>query len=685
MKYPFVKQDDLKDCAASSLLMIIKYYKGYISKVQLTDMLKTDKSGTSIYNLVEVAKYIGFDTKCGRTKNLKILKLPCIAYVTIDKKFTHFIVIYKIDFKKEEMLIADPGNKIKKIKFKEFQEISNDIFIILYPLKKIPYLKNYSKLEFIVQIFKKNKTLILKIVLTSLIINTFIILSSFSFNILIGTLNYDYSLKYIFFFAFLTIILLKIIALYLRNILSITFNTEISKNLTNEMFNNILHFPYMYYCNRTTGEIISRLNDIELIKTFLNSLIINLFGNLPLIIMSLIFMFGVSLKLTLVTILLIIIYFIIVKFFKYPLRENIKKYHNLKDKNTSLMVETINSYECFKGINVLEEKNTLFKTNNFNYLKQIEKFSRLFNFELILKEMIDNIGYLVIILLGALEIENQNLDVNSLITFSFLLNNFMNPIKEIIDSNLEYEESLNSLNRILELNYDVKDNGKIKTISNYDIKIKNLTFSYNEKKILDNISINIKEGEKIVITGHSGCGKSTLLKILKKYLEVDNELIKIGTYDLNDYSNEAINSIYYISQNENLFTDTLYNNLKLERNLTNERIIKISKLCYIPNILKNKPLKYNTLIEENGFNLSGGEKQRIILARSILGNFKILLIDEGTNEIDVSLERKILKNIFKEFKNKTIILVSHRDANIDLFDHLIEIENGKIKIDVKRN
>ena len=107
--------------------------------------------------------------------------------------------------------------------------------------------------------------------------------------------------------------------------------------------------------------------------------------------------------------------------------------------------------------------------------------------------MIDNIGYLVIILLGALEIENQNLDVNSLITFSFLLNNFMNPIKEIIDSNLEYEESLNSLNRILELNYDVKDNGKIKTISNYDIKIKNLTFSYNEKKILDNISINIKE------------------------------------------------------------------------------------------------------------------------------------------------------------------------------------------------
>ena len=102
MKYPFVKQDDLKDCAASSLLMIIKYYKGYISKVQLTDMLKTDKSGTSIYNLVEVAKYIGFDTKCGRTKNLKILKLPCIAYVTIDKKLHTLLLSIKLILKKKK-------------------------------------------------------------------------------------------------------------------------------------------------------------------------------------------------------------------------------------------------------------------------------------------------------------------------------------------------------------------------------------------------------------------------------------------------------------------------------------------------------------------------------------------------------------------------------------------------------
>ena len=206
-----------------------------------------------------------------------------------------------------------------------------------------------------------------------------------------------------------------------------------------------------------------------------------------------------------------------------------------------------------------------------------------------------------------------------------------------------------NINLLVFLLFKAQKNAKIFLGDDYMhiLEIKNLYVSVNDKKILKDFNLTIKSGEIHTIMGPNGVGKSTLLKILKKYLEVDNELIKIGTYDLNDYNNEAINSIYYISQNENLFTDTFYNNLKLERNLTNERIIKISKLCYIPNILKNKPLKYNTLIEENGFNLSGGEKQRIILARSILGNFKILLIDEGTNEIDVSLERKILKNIFK--------------------------------------
>ena len=144
--------------------------------------------------------------------------------------------------------------------------------------------------------------------------------------------------------------------------------------------------------------------------------------------------------------------------------------------------------------------------------------------------------------------------------------------------------------------------------------------------------------------------------MLKKYLKSNNASIYINDVDINDYNNEAIEKdISYISQSELLFTDSLFENLKLGRDISSEEIIKTAKICLVDEIIKEKEFGFETFIEENGFNLSGGEKQRIVLARTLLNKSKILLIDEGTNQIDISLERRILKNIFAEFPDKTII------------------------------
>ena len=132
----------------------------------------------------------------------------------------------------------------------------------------------------------------------------------------------------------------------------------------------------------------------------------------------------------------------------------------------------------------------------------------------------------------------------------------------------------------------------------------------------------------------------------------------------------------YLGQNEILFNDTLYNNLNFG-NSNSSKILDICKLCEVDKIIDSN-LGYNMMIEENGFNLSGGEKQRIMLARTLLKNFNILIIDEGLSQVDVNVERKILKNIFNYFKDKTIIFISHRLYNLDLFDNLIKIEKGVI-------
>ncbi len=686
MRYPFVKQEGNKDCAVATLSMIIRYYKGYVAHEQLRDMLNTNTSGTSAYNIIRTAEYYGFEAKGIKTEKLTFLNFPCIAYVTINKQLNHYIVIYKIDFKKQEIIIGDPATRLQKMKISEFVEITNNVYILFNLQKKLPYLEHKSITEFIINFLKNNKKVIIKIALISFFINIFVTITSFSFKFIVESIDFTPNLKYLYFIIFLLITILKITSTYFRNQLIIYLDKNIDFDLTNECYQNIIHFPYIYYCNRSTGEIISRINDLQLTKNFVSKIIVMVFSDLPLIFISGIIMFSLSTKLTIITILILILYFLIIKIFRNPLKIKIQEYQELRAKNTSFLVESISAYECIKGINIEKEAIMKFKRNYYEYVNNISDFSKVYNWQTTLKDAINDMGSIFIILLGCLEIGENLMTMGTLISFMYLVSNFSLPIKELLDTNVELEESLNSLKRVLELNYQKEKTGIIEKMHNGDINISNLNYAYNDEVILKNINISIKKGEKVLILGPSGSGKSTILKIIKKYLKIKNEKVIINSIDINDYSKNAIDSkISYIAQNERLFTDSLLNNLKLGRNIDNQKILEISKICKVDQIIKDNSFGFNMLIEEDGFNLSGGERQRIVLARTLLSDFEILLIDEGTNQLDISLERKILKDIFKKYYDKTIIVVSHRNNNLDLFDHLINIEEGVITEDVTRN
>ena len=184
-----------------------------------------------------------------------------------------------------------------------------------------------------------------------------------------------------------------------------------------------------------------------------------------------------------------------------------------------------------------------------------------------------------------------------------------------------------------------------------------------------------------MIYGPSGSGKSTILKLLMKYYDVKRGMIFISGIDINDIKVESLRkNITYISQNELLFNGTIIDNLKYYSDDENNDIVNIARLLEFNEILDNE-LGLNMLVEENGINLSGGQKQRIVLARALLKESDIILIDEGLSQIDVDLERKILSNVFDKYKNKTIIIISHRLENLDLYDRMVKVSDGKIKKD----
>lgn len=691
-KYPFVKQEGVKDCGVACLSMIINYYKGYVNYERLIDMTKTNKNGTSALNIIEVAREIGFRASGVKTSlDSKKISLPCIAHVTLNKTYKHYVVIYEIDYRKKQLVIADPSSKIKKIHFDLFNDIWDGIIISLYPLKTIPILDTKSSsISFIINIIKHFKSETIQIILMSLLITMFSILSSFYFKCLIDRVtigNADSYLNMIF-IIFVIVYLIKIVTNYFRNYLLVFVNQKIDLLLSVNTFEKIILFPYHYYRNRTTGEIVSRISDVTTVRDMISKFIITIFIDLLLVFVSLIMLFIINYQLAFIALIIFLLNFILAVVFQYIFTPYIEKCKKLKDDTTSYMVESINGFETVKGLGIENKIILNFKDKYLRLINKINKFNKSYNIQQLFKELINELGSVIILFVGINLVIKNEFTLGSLIAFNTLLNYFLGPIQTLIEVGNDIKETRIVFRRICELNFS-KAKKEINLVDNINgnISVKNLNYSYgSNNEVLKNVNLNINGGSKVIVLGQSGIGKSTLFKILMKYHDVQRNHIYLDKVDINDISNNKIKeNVTYISQNETLFTDTIYNNLMISTSKNNYSFNKILDICYIKNIVKNNQLGLNTLVEENGFNFSGGEKQRLILARSLMKKFNILIIDEGLNQVDVNLERKILKKLFKEYQDKTIIIISHRKDNIDLYDQMIKFENNKMISSVIKN
>ena len=677
-KYPFSRQETIKDCAPASLQMIIKYYNGYTSIERLRNLMKTDKNGTNAYNLIEAAKTLGFEAYGIKTKleqlNKDNLILPAIAHVVINNSYTHFVVIYDIDYKKKKIIIGDPASKIYKTSFEEFDKIFSGVLIILYPKEQLEIEKKSNIFELIFKILKSNKKDYINVVLLSFLILLFTVVLSSYFQILIDNIYHKTTLIQIF-ILFIALTLIKSLTTLFRNEIMLILKQKIDFSLTLGVVKQIINLPYQYYKTRSTGDVISRIGDLENIKQVLNNTILIFFIEIPFALLALLILLVYNKPLFLISFINIILYILLSRIFRKKFNSLINDCQNKKANVTTCMVESVQGFETIKGLNINENVINNLELKYSKYLEKTYELESNYNIQEFFKENINEIGFLTTIFVGIFLIKNNVLTLGMLITLNTLISYFLEPIKNIVNYDYSFKEANSSYKRISELFHENK-NIELST-SKGNVKVSNLSFTYNNRiDNLKNINLEIKEGNKVLLIGKSGSGKSTLLKLIKRYYESNSGISIANNREYSD------SNIAYIAQNEILFTDSLVNNLKLNRNIDLDDINSVITLCNIDSIIKNNNLGLNMLIEENGFNLSGGEKQRIILARTILNNFDILLIDEGLNQVDINLERKILKKLFNKYYNKTIVIVSHRYNNMDLFDRVIEMSNGTIRKDI---
>jgi len=691
-KIPIIKQEGVKDCGASCLLSIIRYYGGDISLEKLRELTKTTKIGTTAYHITLASEKLGFVSKGIKCKSLNDLNnkidVPFIAHLVINKSYKHYIVVYDLNYKKKIVTIMDPNSGVKKISFDEFNKMWSKVVITFYPIKKIPIYKTNNNIKNIVKFLVcNNKVVFIEIILLSLFITLFNIINSYYFKIIIddiivSSLNNFYLVS----FVFIILILLKSLSEYFRNQLILYSNQKIDYHLFTKTFTHVMNLPYDYFKNKTTGEILSRISDLNYIKEAISKIIVTIFVDLLLIIISSTILLGINKDLFLITIIIFILYLIVALIFS-PIYKNLINISQEKNAQiNSKLIEAINGFETIKSMNL--QNRTINKIEN-QYMDNLyieHKVNKNHNIEQFLKDLVGGLGLFVILFIGYLKVLNGVLSIGDLITYNSLLIYFLTPIKNILELEPLIRYALSSFRRVNEL-YEI-DMEKLEIDHKYtgnkitgDITIKDFSYSINDRDIiLNNINLNINRGSKIMIIGNSGCGKSTLLKSLLKYFEIERNKIFIDNKDINDYSTQELReNITYVSQNETLFTDSIFNNIILNKDIHYDKFLKMSRLTEVDKICNNKYLGYDTLLEENGFNISGGEKNRIILCRALINSSNVILLDEALNEIDVNMERRILKRIFKRMKDKTIIVVSHRLENMDLFDKVVNMENGIIK------
>lgn len=653
-----VLQEEISDCGVCSLESIIKYYGGYVSLESLRMNSLTTKDGVTAYNLIECAKQYGFDSQGVHVDKINKDHLPCIAHLKLKKSMLHFVAVYDID--ETYIYIMDPAVGNRKVNIKEFYECFTGNVILLHPKEKIINEKNDVNLkQLFLKYFMDNKRILIGIVILD---SLFILLS------LINTTFISVVQKYVSVYVLILFSILTIVSSFVNYLLKL-FNSKLKMKLSNviskDFFEHIIRLPLNYIHRKDSGEILKRIEELDLIKDiYVDSvikLIINLFMFISMTLTFFLRIYQPTVVLYLIGVLLLFIFVCVLSNTKINSNVN----HSLKnttDYNVTLvdMITNISSIIHSKSedycANILDEKRMSSNKSNHDLTLYIEKTNTIKYIFLEIPQLIFNfyiINYFIMI---------QN-DVNGYVICSLILNLLFGSIKEIASIIPGLLISKKIIRKVSEF-YSIKEEvfGGA-AFSMGDIKISNLSFSYNRfNDVINNFNSSIRVGEKIILKGESGKGKSTLCKLLNKELLDYKGNIYINNKDIKDISNESFrDNVFYVSQNEGIFKATIKDNILLGRQVDEKYFKTVYSICHLDRVEKKYFFGLDTFIKDGSY-LSGGERQLVLLARSLISKPKILILDEVLSEVNESLEYSIIKDIFKYFKNNTIIYISHKNT-----------------------
>ncbi|WP_374464987.1 peptidase domain-containing ABC transporter [Chryseobacterium sp.] len=700
-KFPFYKQPDTKDCGPTCLRIVSKYYGKSISLQQIRNLSETTREGSSLLGLSDAAENLGF-----RSMGVQIdfntlaeeVPFPCVAHWNKN----HFVVVYKID-KNNKVYISDPSYGLITYTREEFirswigenanENTEEGIVLILettpaFFQTEFDAEESKASFTFLSKYLLKYKTLVIQLAIGllggSLLSLIFPFLTQSIVDV--GIQNQDINFIYVVLLAQIMLFLGRMGIETIRSWILLHLSARINISIISDFFIKLMKLPISFFDTRMTGDIMQRINDHHRIEQLLTSSSLNtLFSLVNLIIFSIVLLFY-DYRLFLVYLVGAVLYVGWISFFLKKRKELDYKRFSQVSQEQSKVIELINGMQEIKMHNAEKQKRWDWEFLQVKLFKIRIKSLSLEQWQSVGGNFINQMKDILVSFLSAKLVLSGNLTLGMMLSVQYIIGQLNSPLLQLIDFIKQTQDAKISLERLGEIHdkddEEDKNEQYVTDIPKKDIEIKDMSFRYigSDVPVFENLNLTIPYQQTTAIVGASGSGKTTLLKLLMKFYDPDQGEIRIGNTNMKNISPRYWRDHCGVVMQEGyVFNDTIANNIAVgEDHIDKQKLRRAVEIANIKEFIEGLPLSYNTKIGNEGVGVSGGQKQRLFIARAVYKAPEYILFDEATSALDANNEKVIMENLEQFFKGKTAVVIAHRLSTVRHADKIIVLDQGRV-------
>ncbi|WP_420473443.1 peptidase domain-containing ABC transporter [Noviherbaspirillum sp. ST9] len=688
-RFPLVEQAEEMDCGAACLAMICKHYGIPMTLGKLRELANVTTAGATLDSLARVGDSLGFSTRGVQCTYESLLgfQLPFIAHW----EGYHYIIIYGVS--KSHVWVADPAIGFKKMAVEEFERGWSGTCLVFTPgqdmvqlaasrspwIRFVGYLKPYKKIllhiflaTFVIQVLGLVPPLIIQNILDGVIVHQ------------------NVNLLHLLIVGLVVSSLFTQLMTTIRSFLAGFMVRNLDFAMMSHFFKHTMSLPFSFFAKRKTGDILARFQENHTIRAFLTESTITTILNLLMVFIYFTIMFLYNVKLTMVLIAFVIPIITLTVLATPKVKNFAREAFTASTDAQAFLMETLGGVETVKGMGI--ERPVRLKWER-KYVKALEVQYRAQTFNIWISfagQILNAATTIAVLWVGASLVLSRELSIGQLIAFNALMGSVLAPLMGLVGLwNLLNDAgvAMERLGDVLDMEPEQKPQDLPSRVVLPDlqgeIKLEGIYFRYGGEDtayVLENISLDIKPGELVAIVGRSGSGKTTLAKLLVGFYPPTEGKIVVDGYDMNVIDKDYYRAqVGYVMQSNLLFSGTIAENIASgEESPDRRRIEEVAKMADAHAFISKLPLGYEQIVGERGMGLSGGQIQRLCIARALYHDPRLLVFDEATSALDTQSESNIMGNMHEILKGRTAVVIAHRLSTIMRADKILVLFEGAV-------